>query len=101
LAYGSEVQEFLRTCGPLADVTDRITSRAEAILQRLTPAADPDSENLAAELQSLRDGAKLLHSLLAGAMRAAQTPPNPVDWGRIHKADEAFQHGETKPFQRR
>jgi hypothetical protein len=101
LAAGVEPRWFVRTYSEFLPRADEHVAAIRGLLESLSPAEDPSSQSLVAELRLQEEEAQAFRALLAQALSQASEPPHPVDWDRINAAAEAYASGKTKPFARR
>ncbi|HMC64106.1 MAG TPA: hypothetical protein VKI65_04140 [Gemmataceae bacterium] len=101
LAGGVEARSFSRNYGPLLPAIDDRIGGVRELVRRLSPAEDPGSEGLLAELHLLEQEMQDARDLLVEALSRASEAPAPVDWNRVRVSEEAYARGETKLFSRR
>ena len=100
LANGVEGRSFVRIYGPLLPVAVDHVAVVRTLVESLAAAQDPPSKSLLAELLLLEHENKAFRDLLVDALSRASQPRGPVDWQRVHAAEEALARGEVKPFSR-
>jgi hypothetical protein len=100
LGSGVEPRLFIRTYSEVLPMADQQVADIRDLLDSLSPAEDPSSASLVAELRLHAQEAQTFRDLLAEALAHASEPPRPVDWDRVDAAGEAYASGKTKPFSR-
>ncbi|HLN32002.1 MAG TPA: hypothetical protein VK395_29995 [Gemmataceae bacterium] len=101
LAQGVDAKEFatkyekaLNDLGPTLTGIDKIIAHFQN--KSLTPPAD----ECVSRFKDLMDEVLGLYHFIRGAVDKAKLPHPPTDWARIEEARNAYERGETKPFQR-
>jgi len=101
LSEGIEAHSFARSYSEHLLAAEEYVKLNQTLIELLSEANDPRAESLLAEFRLLEQEERASRDLLAEALSLATQPSRPVDWERIHRAEEAYTSGETKPFYRR
>jgi hypothetical protein len=101
LSKGMDAKEFAAKYEPtVARLETVLTKIHRLVTDARTRAPSSLAEQFVANYHDLVDEILRLHRFLADAVALAKKPRRPIDWERVHQAEEAYERGETKPFQR-
>jgi hypothetical protein len=98
LSAGVEARSFAGAYQEYLPVLEEQVGIVRQLIELASPAEDPSSQSLVAELRLLETENQAFRDLLADALARASAPVRPVDWERVRAAEEAHGRGETKPF---